>query len=1178
MLTTPACGTPPADTADDAFGAELHFSTKFDVAALDVAGGADAGLDAAADAAVEIADTLADGATDVAPDLTPADAEVTPDVVADAVDATPAAADSTESDVDAAIEVTGVVAEGPAALCRPCAQDAECQALNPSAVCIAYASAGSFCGSGCVLDKDCPAGYVCADAEGSDGPAPGKQCLRQVGECPCSQKAIADGASTPCSNKNATGKCPGKRVCLVSGLSACDAPVAAAETCNGKDDNCDGVTDGQDAIGCTLYYADKDGDGVGAGGATCLCSAAGMGLASGNTDCDDNDAAVYPGAPELCNDADDNCNGLTDEACDSDGDGWCSATATVVGKPKVCVFGSSDCNDASAAVHPGQPDVCGNGIDDNCDGQTDVGVGGIGCSAHYLDGDGDGYGTGASQCSCGGGGGYSASVSGDCDDGDATVHPKAQEVCGDGKDNDCDGLTDDGAGLGCATFYADGDKDGYGGGSGVCLCKADAAHPTSQNGDCNDSAAAVHPGAPELCNSIDDNCNGLTDDGPPVDCTLFFADADKDGYGGGSGVCLCAADAGHPVSIGGDCNDGSSAIHPGAAESCNSVDDNCNGQTDELGAKGCSSFHVDQDGDGFGGKDVKCACAADPLYKTLDSTDCDDTQASVHPGAKEICDDLDNNCDGVTDPAGLDTCTNYFYDGDADGFGTSNVQIKCLCAGSGLWSATVAGDCDDADKTIHPNATEVCNGKDDNCDGDIDNGAGVVYFADGDGDSYGNALVSLQSCTVVPTFVTNKSDCNDGNPLIHPGATEVCDGVDNDCNGQTDDGLCDDGSACTVDACIPGSGCTHTPTAGACNDGSACTTGDTCASGSCKGTSVNCDDANGCTTDACVPASGCSHVANVLACDDGNACTGSDICASGTCKGTTLSCDDGNACTADACASASGCTHTQTCNGLPFADPGSSYAEGLNATGALLAWGFAATPPTGTYIQVSAGYYFACVVTAGGSLKCWGANTPTALNSTQTGIKQVSVGNPHACAIKSDDTLKCWQYGSGTTQTANTPSGAFIQVTCGDNHSCALRSDGTVACWGSNTYGQTTVPSGETFSQIAAGDNFSCGVRKSGGGIVCWGDDSANAVSLAPKTGSFLAIAAGSMACAIQSDNSMKCWTSTLYGSSTPPSNTKWLSLAGGENVVCGVLTNKTVKCFGDDTNNIVSGVPTSGW
>ena len=110
------------------------------------------------------------------------------------------------------------------------------------------------------------------------------------------------------------------------------------------------------------------------------------------------------------------------------------------------------------------------------------------------------------------------------------------------------------------------------------------------------------------------------------------------------------------------------------------------------------------------------------------------------------------------------------------------------------------------------------------------------------------------------------------------------------------------------------------------------------------------------------------------------------------------------------------------------------------------------------------------------------------------------------------------------------------------------------------------------------GNCFTCGVRKSGSGIVCWGSNAGSAVSGAPNTGSFLAVVAGNMACAIQSDHTAICWTTTSYGSSTPPANSKWQSLGAGQDIVCGVLIDKTVQCFGDDLDSVISGVPQTGW
>ncbi|MCO4763653.1 MAG: hypothetical protein KC502_19230, partial [Myxococcales bacterium] len=165
---------------------------------------------------------------------------------------------------------------------------------------------------------------------------------------------------------------------------------------------------------------------------------------------------------------------------------------------------------------------------------------------------------------------------------------------------------------------------------------------------------------------------------------------------------------------------------------------------------------------------------------------------------------------------------------------------------------------------------------------------------------------------------------------------EVCDGLDNDCNGSTDDGSCDDGDACTVDKCDPKTGkCTSSGGAGACDDGNPCTVGEKCTGGKCAGGLSNaCDDKNGCTTDSCDPKTGCKNVAipnckgctSSSQCNDNNPCT-TDYCSNKSCVFTPKSCDDGDSCTTDTCAQESGkCSSAfdkKTCGGsdplkLPF--------------------------------------------------------------------------------------------------------------------------------------------------------------------------------------------------------------------------------------------------------------------
>ena len=146
---------------------------------------------------------------------------------------------------------------------------------------------------------------------------------------------------------------------------------------------------------------------------------------------------------------------------------------------------------------------------------------------------------------------------------------------------------------------------------------------------------------------------------------------------------------------------------------------------------------------------------------------------------------------------------------------------------------------------------------------------------------------------------------------------ESCDGVDNDCDGQTDEDTCDDGNPCTQDSCGAGK-CANKAAPGLCDDGDSCTVGDKCKSGKCvPGAGKSCDDGNPCTTDGC-KSGPCEHVNNSKSCNDGDACTTKDICAGGKCAGKTkLSCNDGNACTTDSCDKKSACKHvntTKACN------------------------------------------------------------------------------------------------------------------------------------------------------------------------------------------------------------------------------------------------------------------------
>jgi hypothetical protein len=192
---------------------------------------------------------------------------------------------------------------------------------------------------------------------------------------------------------------------------------------------------------------------------------------------------------------------------------------------------------------------------------------------------------------------------------------------------------------------------------------------------------------------------------------------------------------------GDDCDDEDPTVHPGAREVCgNGKDDNCNGMVDE---------DVDEDGDGF---------------TTCTGNDCNDQDPTVHPRAPELCDGKDNDCNGQCDEHSDDDGDRYTTCGSR-----RNADGSCEPPSPDMI------DCNDQDPTIHPGATEVCNGKDDDCNGHCDE----TFDADGDG--YTTCGTRPDACAPPAAALI---DCNDNDRFIHPGQREVCDGFDDNCDGQ----------------------------------------------------------------------------------------------------------------------------------------------------------------------------------------------------------------------------------------------------------------------------------------------------------------------------------------------------------------------------------------------------------
>jgi Putative metal-binding motif len=191
--------------------------------------------------------------------------------------------------------------------------------------------------------------------------------------------------------------------------------------------------------------------------------------------------------------------------------------------------------------------------------------------------------------------------------------------------------------------------------------------------------------------------------------------------------------------------------------------------------------------------------------------DCDDNNPTVFPSAIEQCNNIDENCDGVVDE-GMPPMTNWFWDGDDDGFGGTTYTGGCIEQPDGF--AATSDDCDDSSASIHPDATEICNLRDDDCDGlidgedTIDDEHLVTWFIDADGDgAAADGAKSFRQCTPPDDqdYATLEGDCDDSDPTIGPGIAEVCeDGIDQDCDGVDAWGICDAWSASSADATLVG--------------------------------------------------------------------------------------------------------------------------------------------------------------------------------------------------------------------------------------------------------------------------------------------------------------------------------------------------------------------------------------
>lgn len=775
------------------------------------------------------------------------------------------------------------------------------------------------------------------------------------------------------------------------------------------------------------------------------------------------------------------------------------------------------CNGSESCVNgtcTSDPRVCDDGIactQDSCSEERAA------CVSRPVDQDRDGYGSSSCVDQTG------APLGIDCDDADPDRFPGNLEVCDlEGHDEDCDPQT-----LGSTDL----DDDGY---TDARCCNAQPGGSTLCGDDCDDARVAVNRRGTEVCNAIDDDCDGTTDE-DLLGATLY-RDDDGDGHGDPDvSISSCGSQSGYSL-LNDDCDDANPRIHGGQVEVCDTLDNNCDDLVDNDAQ--IVTWYRDGDGDGFGvagAGNTQESCEPPTGYSLL-STDCDDTSGTVNPGATERCNGIDDDCNGS---ANYVISAGNFEDDDGD-------RVADLGCSGGT-------DCDDRDPSTAPGFSERCDGRDNDCDALVDeNARSAVWYLDTDGDSYGSPTSGAEvSCDPLLGYVSRAGDCDDARDDISPNAPELCDALDNNCNGAIDDGdlsaMCTRSNAvgrcisgnCAIASCAAGfadcdgaeaNGCeadfaTDDNNCGRC--GTSCddlpnTEQTVCESGVCTIESCatgygNCDGslANGCETDTQ------NSVAHCGTC--GNTCSsinGAPYCAAGTCN---ISCraNFGDCTPSPGCetnltdqANCGGCgnilpdaydctvsavehtvstscgpsgsayvCHVQCqndygdCNGLGPDGCEASFATDINNCGRCGEQCSTSRFNVQSVNGCSAGH---CLFTCFGG---WGDCDGNAFNGCETNLN--SPDNCGTCGMVCSPGQACNAGTCGMGGGGAPLTNVFFEVGTGSQHGCALIGGNRIACWGNNNVGQlgdgTTNPSStprlvryDTGAQVA---NFFSGLH-----------------------------------------------------------------------------------------------------
>jgi MYXO-CTERM domain-containing protein len=470
------------------------------------------------------------------------------------------------------------------------------------------------------------------------------------------------------------------------------------------------------------WYADTDSDGFGDGGVFIIADqdALPLGYVRSDTDCNDNNDDVSPSEQESCNGFDDDCDGVID------GEAVCSLCTYGMFEDHqyaVCgIGGGTDfrrnwdfargfCTSIPydlVSITSSEEDAYVLGRVRAADPSRQYWIGltdrGSGNEGNFSWSDGSEY-TASSYDNWAGGEPNNAGNE-DC----VTTNYNSP---GEWNDNSCFAT----APFVCEAvgdprlWWPDMDGDGFGDITGrIIEAHAQPFGYAANAADCDDDNTQVQPGAVELCNGIDDNCNDIIDRDSGLFLTVY-SDPDGDGFGSGDSFETCVLTEGLSA-VGTDCGEGDASIFPGADEFCNGADNDCDGTPDN-DALDRDEWYADGDGDGYGSGRVQLACAQPPGAVLLDG-DCDDSNPARTPNADEVCDGIDNDCDEIADNDSIDLGT-WFVDADDDNFGDSETTVSACDQPDG--STVVGGDCDDDDSSTYPGAPELEDGIDNDCDG-----------------------------------------------------------------------------------------------------------------------------------------------------------------------------------------------------------------------------------------------------------------------------------------------------------------------------------------------------------------------------------------------------------------------------------------------------------------------------